>query len=122
MRLRLFPIATMPRISFLLLLLCSVFPTSAGNITGRLFCDSNGNGRFDRGERVLSGVGVSDGDTIVWSDRKGRYRLEARPGTMLFPVLPDGYATAPASVQNPGRRFVPALHNRRIPEARRSGG
>lgn len=86
-----------------------IFPAFAGTVTGRLFCDSNGNGRFDRGERVLSGIGISDGDTIVWSDRKGRYRLEARPGTMLFPILPDGYATSQTGVQNTGRHFVPAV-------------
>ncbi len=98
----------MIRTALLLLLVSGIYPTLAGTVTGRLFCDSNGNGRFDRRERLLSGVGVSDGDTIVWSDRKGRYRIEAQPGAMLFPILPDGYAAAPTGIQNACRRFVPA--------------
>lgn len=96
----------MKQFLFLLLLLGGILPAWAGDISGRLFCDTNGNGRFDRGERLLAGVGVSDGDTVVWSDRKGRYRLQARPGAMLFPILPDGYAHRPAGVQNAVRRFV----------------
>ena len=103
-----FQITTMIRTALSLFLLSGIFPALAGTVTGRLFRDSNGNGRFDRGERILSGIGISDGDTIVWSDRKGRYRLEARPGTMLFPILPDGYATAPTGIQNTVRRFVSA--------------
>ena len=41
--------------------------------SGTLFLDRNGNGVRDRGERVLKGVPVSDGVTVVVTDRKGRY-------------------------------------------------
>ena len=51
-------------------------------------------------------VGVTDGDTIVWSDRSGRYRLSAKPGRVLFPILPDGYAAAAGGLQNRGGYFV----------------
>ena len=56
----------------------AALPLLADGISGRVFRDENSNGRFDKGERLLRGVGISDGDTIVWSDRRGFYSLPAR--------------------------------------------
>lgn len=55
---------------------------------------------------MLRDVGISDGDTIVWSDRNGCYQLSAAPGRVLFPILPDGYAVAAGGLQNRGGYLV----------------
>ena len=96
----------MKQIVSLILILAGITTVGAAEISGRIFCDANHNGYYDRGERLLQGVGVLDGDTVVWSDRKGRFALDAEPGTMLFPILPDGYASSGNGLQNDGRRFV----------------
>lgn len=96
----------MKQIVSLILILAGITTVGAAEISGRIFCDANHNGYYDRGEKLLQGVGVSDGDTVVWSDRKGRFALDAEPGTMLFPILPDGYASSGNGLQNDGRRFV----------------
>ena len=80
----------------------AALPLLADGISGRVFRDENSNGRFDKGERLLRGVGISDGDTIVWSDRRGFYSLPARSGSVVFPILPDGYAMAADGLQNRG--------------------
>ncbi len=40
--------------------------------TGRVFHDANSNGVYDTGERLLKGVGVSNGRDVVETDRNGR--------------------------------------------------
>lgn len=81
-------------------------PARGVEISGRVFRDANGNGRMDRGERMLREIGISDGDTIVWSDRHGRYRISVEPDRVLFPILPDGYAMAFHGLQNGGQRVA----------------
>lgn len=68
-------------------------------IAGQVFEDTNGNGRMDGRERGLKGIGVSNGDTIVLSDRKGRFKLPLLPGASVFPILPADYQL-PSYVQN----------------------
>lgn len=80
--------------------------SQATEISGRIFRDTNGNGRLDLGERMLRNIGVSDGDTIVWSDRNGRYRLLVESGQVVFPILPDGYVAAAGGLQNQSGYFV----------------
>lgn len=95
---------SMKRFLFLLLAGAGLtfLPGRAAEISGRVFRDMNGNGRLDRGERVLRDVGITDGDTIVWSDRNGRYRLSTEPGRVLSPILPDGYVVTAGGLQNRG--------------------
>ena len=86
-------------------LAATALPVYADGISGRVFRDDNANGRFDRGERLLLGIGISDGDTIVWSDRHGFYSLSPKAGSVVFPILPDGYEMAVDGVQNRGGRM-----------------
>ena len=44
---------------------------SAAAYEGRVYVDGNQNGRYDAGERVLSGVCVSDGLHVTRTDRIG---------------------------------------------------
>ena len=59
---------------------------------GHVYDDRNGNGRFDRGDRPLAGIAVSDGRRIVRSGSDGAYDLPAAPGATAFVIKPAGYA------------------------------
>ncbi|OUQ54108.1 hypothetical protein B5E60_04175 [Alistipes sp. An116] len=75
--------------------------------SGTVFLDRNGNGIRDRGERVLKGIPVSDGDTIVITDRKGRYTLPATAHSSIFPILPSGYEFPDGGICNTRFRYYP---------------
>lgn len=60
---------------------------------GRVFHDANGNGKHDRGERLMSGVRVSNGREIALTDAKGRYALPYDDTTTFFVIKPSGYRT-----------------------------
>jgi hypothetical protein len=46
-----------------------------GGVSGRVFLDENGNGRFDRGESPLAGVRVVVGPVFATSDSSGNYSV-----------------------------------------------
>ncbi|MGL4852681.1 MAG: PQQ-binding-like beta-propeller repeat protein [Phocaeicola sp.] len=59
---------------------------------GVVFEDRNGNGIREAGERLLSGVIVSDGKNCVSTDKNGNYELPSNKGTkFIFVSTPDGY-------------------------------
>ncbi|MCH5328333.1 MAG: calcineurin-like phosphoesterase C-terminal domain-containing protein [Coprobacter sp.] len=60
-------------------------------VTGTIYRDKNGNGVQDNGERGLKNIPVSNGDTVVLTNRKGEYRLTVSPGESVFPILPPDY-------------------------------
>lgn len=63
-----------------------------GNFSGIVYCDGNENGRQDRGEKGMAGVAVSDGFSVVMTDRSGRYSIDASPRARFISVYtPDGY-------------------------------
>jgi calcineurin-like phosphoesterase family protein len=62
-------------------------------VSGRVFLDRNNNGVFDRGDRPLKGIPVSDGDTIITSGARGLYSLDIQKNGDLFVILPEGFAT-----------------------------
>lgn len=75
--------------------------------SGILFLDRNENGVRDRGERALTGIPVSNGDTVVMTDRKGRYTLPATAHSSLFPILPAGYEFPGGGIRNARFRYYP---------------
>ena len=87
--------------SFLSIFLLSVVETAAQSTAeGKVFLDTNGNGRYDRGEQLLAGIPVSDGCRVVTTDAKGRYRIQVGQGSSLFPILPSGYTMSGARLVN----------------------
>jgi hypothetical protein len=64
-----------------------------GMASGRVFLDSNGNGRMDAGERGLEGVGVSNQEQVVLTDAEGRWQLPCTDDTVFFVIKPQGYRT-----------------------------
>lgn len=59
-----------------------------------VFEDRDGDGLRDAREAGLAGIRVSDGVSIVSTDRDGRFRLDAVPGRTLFVIKPAGFAAA----------------------------
>lgn len=75
--------------------------TAAGQtIGGTVFRDRNQNGVMDRGEKGIKGVPVSNGDTVVLTDRQGRYVLPYVAGNSVFPILPADYTMGGSKVVN----------------------
>lgn len=59
---------------------------------GKVWEDSNANGRQDPGEKPLAGIKVSDGVELVFTRDDGRYHLPVVDGRTVFVVKPAGYA------------------------------
>jgi hypothetical protein len=59
---------------------------------GVVYRDANANGRRDRFERGLRGVLVSNGEDVVRTDWRGRYRIRVDDDTVVFVVKPRGFA------------------------------
>jgi len=89
------------RLSLLAAMLCATALSAAAQqtLSGAVYEDRNRNGRFDKGEPALCGIPVSDGDTIVMTDRKGRYLFHSSSET-VFPVLPPDYSLARGGIRN----------------------
>lgn len=74
------------------LFLCSL-PVHA-SYTGRVFVDKNNNGKFDKGERSLKGVNVSDGLHVVKTMADGTFVLSGHDRErFIFITTPSGYKT-----------------------------
>lgn len=58
---------------------------------GIVYVDANRNGKFDKGEKKLPGVGVSNGVDVVQTDKNGAYKLPVTENNILFVIRPDGY-------------------------------
>lgn len=84
---------------------CVAVDAWAVPVRGVVFRDRNGNGIRDRGEKALAHIPVSDGDTVVLTDGKGRFSLDIGPGTSVFPILPAGYAFAERGIANASFRY-----------------
>lgn len=93
-----------------------------GGVSGRVFLDQNGNGRFDRGESPLAGVRVVVGPDFATTDSSGAYSVwdllpfEPTPVTVDSTSLPSPLwvpAFAAAMVEPSPNRFrkldVPVL-------------
>lgn len=69
-------------------------PAARAQHTGRVFVDSNENNRFDRGEKLLDGVSVSDGLNVVQTASDGSFTLPGQPKErFIFITTPSGYKT-----------------------------
>ncbi len=73
-----------------------------GTVSGIIFKDKEGNGKFVSGDEGIPGVKVKVGDKEVITDKYGRYRIQIRAkGVYVVPVLdtiPGGliFSTSPA--------------------------
>ena len=78
---------------------CILFPLYGQiRVEGVVFADRNGNGVQDAGERLLRSILVSNGDTVVLTDRKGRFELPLQMGQSMFVIAPAGWRTVSTGV------------------------
>lgn len=81
----------------------SFFSTSlsfAQNIAkGIVYEDSNNNGKWDKSEKRLPKVAVSNGIQVVQTNEKGEYTLPISADNIIFVIRPDGY-TVPVDKNN----------------------
>ncbi len=73
-----------------------------GGVTGRIFLDENGNGKFDRDEPPLPGVRIVVGPVYATSDSNGAYRVWD-----LLPYEPTAVTVDSTSLASP--LWVPAF-------------
>ena len=78
---------------------CILFPLYGQiRVEGVVFADRNGNGVQDAGERLLRSILVSNGDTVVLTDRKGRFELPLQMGQSMFVIAPAGWRAVSTGV------------------------
>lgn len=75
---------------------CGVFGQQT--VKGIVFEDENGNGKRDRKEKAIAGVGVSNGELVVSTDEQGRYSLPVSDDNIIFVIKPAAY-TLPVNEQ-----------------------
>lgn len=63
------------------------------SVKGYVFEDVNANGKRDRKEAGIAGVGVSNGREVVLTDPSGKYILPIGSDDIVFVVKPTGYQT-----------------------------
>lgn len=73
---------------------------------GFVYADLNQNGKKDRREAVLSGVGISNGQKVVSTDAKGYYEIPLSAGQLLFVIKPSGYQVKLDSLNRPQFFYV----------------
>ena len=83
----------MRKVTFYLTLI-GALSLSAAPYNGRVFVDSNENGRWDKGEKLLRGVKVSDGLNVSETAADGTYSLPGHSRErFIFITTPSGYKT-----------------------------
>jgi C terminal of Calcineurin-like phosphoesterase/N terminal of Calcineurin-like phosphoesterase/Calcineurin-like phosphoesterase len=66
-------------------------------IEGVVFDDRNNNGIFDTSEPGLPNVSISNGESIVKTDAKGRWTLSPSQSPIIFVIKPDGWQVPKAT-------------------------
>jgi hypothetical protein len=75
----------------LLMAVPAASPAQNTAVTGNVFVDANANGTRDRDERGLSGVVVSNQDSVVVTGSAGEFRIARGANSLVFVSVPDGY-------------------------------
>ncbi|MDZ7332218.1 MAG: calcineurin-like phosphoesterase family protein [candidate division KSB1 bacterium] len=75
-------------------------------ISGTVFEDANKNLKYDKGERGLPGVRVSNQQDVVVTDAQGRYRLPIDDETIIFIIKPIGYTIPTNEKQLPQFYYI----------------
>jgi hypothetical protein len=77
----------------LLAFLMSIASVAQTQVTGFVYEDMNGNNKFDRREKGIANVPVSNGKEVVTTDEKGKYKLPIENDNIVFVIKPSGYIT-----------------------------
>ncbi len=112
-------IVTLVILVVLLVLVISV-ADAAEQVSGRVFHDLDGDGRYQQGELGVAGVLVSNGLDVTVTDADGRYELPARSDMDITVVQPAGWRVPVDDRQLPQFAFTWKAGG--TPETLRFGG
>lgn len=94
---------------FTLLLLLPLAAFSAPRdvrVKGYVYEDANRNSVFDKTEKGLEGIAVSNGREVVLTDKKGRYELPVRGNCEIFVIKPSGYSVPAGKYGLPAHYYL----------------
>lgn len=74
------------------ILFCAFHAKGQDMAKGIVYEDLNKNGKWDKKEKRIPHVAVSNGVQVVLTDHKGEYQLPITATTILFVIKPSGYA------------------------------
>jgi hypothetical protein len=77
--------------TFILAFLFLSVTVAQTQVTGTVFEDLNSNQKFDRKEKGIPNVAVSNGTEVVLTDSKGKYTLPVGQDNIVFVIKPTGY-------------------------------
>jgi len=90
----------MKKLTILCSLLAVVAYVEAQDVVrGAVFADLNSNGQYDKQEKGIPHVAVSNGVQVVQTDARGRYELPIGHDNIIFVIKPANYAT-PVNAHN----------------------
>lgn len=87
-------------LSVVLFFLFFSFLHSQQTVEGFVFVDKNYNGQWDKGEKKMQNILISNGDTIIKTDKNGYYQLKSSENDIIFPILPSKYKLAPQGIES----------------------
>lgn len=91
----------------LVILPFSVITLTAQEIAkGIVFEDANKNSQFDRSEKRLADVQISNGKEVVTTNKKGEYQIEVDDNTVLFVIKPTGFKVPLNAFHQPAFYYV----------------
>lgn len=76
---------------FFLAFFFSAVSIAQSQVTGTVYKDVNRNNKFDRKEKGIPGVAVSNGIEVVTTGEKGKYTLPVGNDNIIFVIKPSGY-------------------------------
>ena len=76
---------------FFLAFIFSALTVAQSQVTGFVFEDMNENSTFDRKEKGIPNVAISNGKEVVITDGKGKYTLPVGDDNIIFVIKPSGY-------------------------------
>ncbi len=80
------------KLFFIILFIFSIVHSSFAQYHGRVFLDDNMNREFDGGEKLLPDIRVTDGKSVVVTDKNGEFNLPGFKETrFIYITVPSGY-------------------------------
>lgn len=87
---------------FFLYLFTECFAQDFTWVEGYVYEDIDQNGKWDKREKCISGIAISNGDTVLTTDRRGHFRIRLFKEGSVFPILPNNMTLLSSKITNAG--------------------